>query len=146
MFFEAKQIVRWKETRRPHPELCCALCGRKMLADEACLSAFWRAQGGQYIQAYHPKCARVVKLWGYPGDFLSPRNAERWACNLSCAQCDKQISCALYVFQCDRAMDGILLMGGAKRRDEKDEEDGEDDGGAGATATGRQDMAESKRV
>ena len=115
MYVEAKQIIKWKPTKKPHPLLACALCGRKMAEDEDSMSAIWRAQGGQYIQAYHVECAKIVKLWGYPSQFLSPKAAERWACEMTCNVCDNQLGCSRYVFECRKAMDALRILGGCSK-------------------------------
>lgn len=117
MYIEARQIVKWKETKFPHPELVCALCGKKIRPESRCMSAIWRAQGGQYIQAYHGECAKIVKLWGYPNKFLSPKEAEKWAMRLSCNECKDRTRCLMYVFECEKAVSAIKLMGGTAKGD-----------------------------
>lgn len=120
MYVEAKQIVKWQKAKVPHPILVCALCGRKMDAHDPCMSAIWRAQAGQYIQAYHPVCAEIVKSWGYPNDFLSPRKAEIWAYQIACAKCPMRNKCMMYVFECRKATDEIRLRGAMRNREDKE--------------------------
>lgn len=129
MYVYCREILKWKSTTVPHPRVACALCGRKMDQNEPCMSAIWAAQGGQYVQAYHTNCAYIVKLWGYPAEFLSPKDAEKWAMGLSCDQCRQRVLCPMYVFDCQKAIEAIRLMGGACRnphgpRDGEEEEDG----------------------
>lgn len=119
MFVEATDVLKWKPVRGPHPELPCALCGRKLGKDEECLSAVWRAQGGQYVQAYHVSCAYIVKAWGIPDKYRTPRENERWAWSLSCAGCKDRALCSLYVFSCSKAVDAIRLLGWSKQDGEE---------------------------
>lgn len=118
MYVWMEKIVRWKQTKEPHPAVVCALCGRRMQADEPCISAIWAAQAGQYVQAFHPTCAYIVKLWGYPANFLDPKAAETWAKGFSCNSCPQRITCTRYVFDCQRAIEAIRLLGGVQKYEE----------------------------
>ena len=118
MYIYCKNVLQWKRTKVPHPAVACALCGRRIGSGEACMSAIWSAQGGQYVQGYHPSCAYIVKLWGYPAEFLDPTEAEKWAVGISCAQCDQRLLCPRYVFDCQKAIEAIRLLGGVQKEEE----------------------------
>lgn len=118
MYIWLERITRWQRAKVPHGALGCALCGRRIAPDEPCMSAVWAAQGGQYAQAYHPTCAYIVKLWGYPAEFLDPKAAEKWAQGISCNQCEKRLSCGRYVFDCQQAVEAIRLLGGVQKYEE----------------------------
>lgn len=118
MYIWCKKITKWKRTKEPHPKIVCALCGRKMMPEEPSMSAIWQAQAGTYVQAYHTNCAYIVKLWGYPAEFLDPKAAETWARSISCDECSQRITCPLYVFDCARAIEAIRLLGGVQKSEE----------------------------
>ena len=116
MIIRVEKIHHWKKTAVPHPTLPCGLCGRTIKMGAPCLTAIWSAQGGQYVQAYHQRCADIVKLWGYPLTKYNPAGIEGWARGTGCNGCPKVHRCSeVYVLDCELALQEIRFRGGVRR-------------------------------
>lgn len=112
MIIQAIKVKRWKETKIPHPAMPCGLCGRSIKTYAPCMTAIWQAQAGEYVQAYHNKCADIVMMWGYPLKTICPAEAEKWARKIGCAECGERQRCAnVYVYDCEKALQEIIHTG-----------------------------------
>lgn len=113
MYIRCSKIVKWGMAL-PGKLIGCGLCGRRFEAGEKCLCATWLSESGFFQQGYHPACAEVVRVWGYPAKTVSPADCEKWAMKIACERCDKNVSCPTYVFDCRAALSRLLFAGGAQ--------------------------------